>query len=111
MTAKTNRKYLLKPTARPAYTPRRAPENKLEPFKTYVGERLQAGVWNAKVLLRELRSRDYKGGYTLLTDWLRPQRDAAQVVAVRRFERYRGSRRRWIGATWGRWPPGAGISS
>ena len=26
------------------------------------------------------------GGYTILTDWLRPQRSAARVVAVRRFE-------------------------
>jgi transposase len=49
-------------------------------------ERLKAGVWNARVLLRELRSRNYTGGYTILTDWLRPQREAAHVVAVRRFE-------------------------
>jgi hypothetical protein len=38
------------------------------------------------VLLRELRARNYQGGYTLVTDWLRPQREAAQVIAVRRFE-------------------------
>jgi hypothetical protein len=37
-------------------------------------------------LLRELRERSYTGGYTLLTDWLRPQREAARTVAVRRFE-------------------------
>jgi len=43
-------------------------------------------VWNARVLLRELRERNYAGGYTILTDWLRPQRSAARVVAVRRFE-------------------------
>jgi len=47
---------------------------------------LHAGVCNARVLLRDLRDRNYTGGYTLLTDWLRPQRDAASVVAVRRFE-------------------------
>jgi len=29
----------------------------------------------ARVLLRELRERGYTGGYTLLTDWLRPQRE------------------------------------
>src|ERR1051326_1255345 len=62
------------------------PAGKLEPFKAYLGKRLQAGVWNARVLLRELRSRNYTGGYTLLTDWLRPQREAARVIAVRRFE-------------------------
>jgi hypothetical protein len=43
-------------------------------------------VWNGQVLLRELRERGYDGGYTLLTDWLRPQRQSAQTVAVRRFE-------------------------
>jgi transposase len=47
---------------------------------------MQAGVWNARVLLRELRERGYTGGYTLLTDWLRPQRQSAQTNAVRRFE-------------------------
>ena len=50
------------------------------------GRATQAGVWIARVLLRELRSRNYTGGYTLLTDWLRPQREAAHVIAVRRFE-------------------------
>jgi transposase len=83
---KTIRKYLLKPEGRPEYGPRPAPMSKLEPFKPYLDERLKAGVWNAQVLLRELRQRNYGGGYTILTDWLRPQREAAQVVAVRRFE-------------------------
>jgi transposase len=83
---KTIRKYLLTPTSRPAYGPRPTSASKLEPFKAYLQERLQAGVWNAQVLLRELRQRNYKGGYTILTDWLRPQREAASAVAVRRFE-------------------------
>jgi transposase len=85
---KTIRKYLLRPVGRPVYGPRPAPApaGKLDPFKPYLKDRLQAGVWNAQVLLRELRQRNYTGGYTILTDWLRPQRDAASVVAVRRFE-------------------------
>ncbi len=83
---KTIRKYLLAPEVRPVYGPRPAPASKLTPFESYLRERLQAGVWNARVLLRELRSRNYRGGYTILTDWLRPQRKAAQVFAVRRFE-------------------------
>jgi transposase len=83
---KTIRKYLLAPSGRPAYGPRPAPPGKLEPFKRYLNERLQAGVWNAQVLLRELRERNCTGGYTLLTDWLRPQREAASAVSVRRFE-------------------------
>jgi transposase len=83
---KTIRKYLITPVGRPVYGPRPVAASKLEPFKPYLKERLQAGVWNAQVLLRELRQRNYRGGYTILTDWLRPQRESARVVAVRRFE-------------------------
>lgn len=83
---KTVRKYLLQPEARPVYGPRPAPPSKLDPFKEYLGDRLKAGVWNAQVLLRELRTRGYAGGYTILKDWLQPQRQAATTVAVRRFK-------------------------
>src|SRR5205807_8680961 len=47
---------------------------------------MRAGVWNARVLLRELRERNYTGGYAILTGWLPPQRTSARAVAVRRFE-------------------------
>jgi len=83
---KTIRKYLIGPRHVPEYGPRRPSVGKLEPFKLYLDERLAAGVWNAQVLMREVRERGYAGSYTLLTDWLRPQRQAAQSVAVRRFE-------------------------
>src|SRR5690349_18040141 len=33
-------------------------------------DRMKAGVWNAQVLLRELRKLGYQGGYTILKDWL-----------------------------------------
>jgi hypothetical protein len=58
----------------------------LDEFKPYLESRLQAGVWNAHVLLRELRQQGYQGGYTLLKDWLQPQRASAVATAVRRFE-------------------------
>lgn len=83
---KTIGRFLLAPAGRPVYGPRPAPASKLEPFKPYLKERLKAGVWNAQVLLRELRERNYRGCYSILTDWLRPQRKAALTVAVRRFE-------------------------
>ena len=41
---------------------------------------------SATVLLRELRPRGYASGYTILKNWLQPQRASAGVVAVRRFE-------------------------
>ena len=83
---KTIRKYLDGQSGQPVYGPRSAQRSQLEPFKDYLKERLQAGVWNAQVLLRELRQREYNGGYTILKDWLQPQRESARVVAVRRFE-------------------------
>jgi len=83
---KTIRKYLIQPETTPVYGPREARPSKLDSFKSYIRERLKAGVWNARVIMRELRERGYTGGYTILTDWLRPQRESAQVTAVRRFE-------------------------
>ena len=83
---KTIRKYLAQPEVAPVYGPREQRPSKLDRFKTYLEGRLKAGVWNARVLLRELREGGYEGSYTILTDWLRPQRESARAVAVRRFE-------------------------
>jgi transposase len=83
---KTIRKYRLKPEGRPVYGPEIGSGEQTGTFKPYLKERLQDGVWNAQVLLRELRQHNYTGGYTILTDWLGPQRESARVVAVRRFE-------------------------
>jgi len=83
---KTINRYLAEPSSRPVYGPRVAGPSKLEPHKVYLKERLRAGVWNAAVLLRELRERNYSGGYTILKDWLHPQRKQALSIAVQRFE-------------------------
>jgi transposase len=83
---KTVRKYLLNPDEIPVYGSRPSAASKLDAFKPYLEDRLKSGVWNAVVLLRELKARSYAGGYTILKDWLQPQREAARVVAVRRFE-------------------------
>jgi len=69
----------------PKYAPRTAPPSKLEEFKPYLAERLKAGVWNAQVLLRELKQVGYQGGYTILKGWLQPQRSETRAVAVRRY--------------------------
>ena len=39
-------KYLSAPAGRPVYGPRIPVQSKLEPFKSYLKERLRAGVWN-----------------------------------------------------------------
>ena len=111
---KTVRKYLLDPEGVPAYGSRDSKPGKLDVFKPYLRERMQAGVWNACVLLRELRERGYGGGYTILTDWLRPQRESARVVAVRRFETPPGKHYGESGVmvrTWGRSASGAGADA
>ncbi len=73
---KTIRKYLIQPEAAPVYGPRPAQASRLDPFKPYLEERLNAGVWNAQVLLREPRMRGYPGGYTIVKEWLHPQRES-----------------------------------
>jgi len=83
---KTVSKYLLNPETAPRYGPREKQPGKLDAHQPYLKERLNAGVWNAQVLLRELRQRGYEGGYTILKDWLQPQRAAGMATAVRRFE-------------------------
>ena len=82
---RTVRKYLDNPNT-PAYGPRQARSSLLDPFLPFLKERTAAGVWNAVVLLKELQDRGFGGGYTILTDYLRPLRKEAHVVAVRRFE-------------------------
>jgi transposase len=82
---RTIRKYLTDP-ATPRYGPRVPRPTKLDPFHAYLKERLATGVWNAKVLLREIQERGYTGGYTALKDYLQPKRREAVVLAVRRFE-------------------------
>lgn len=83
---KTVRRYLVHPEREPRYGPRPKRASPLDGFKTYVDERLSAGVWNAVVLWRELRERGYQGGYTSIKDYLQPKREASRLTAVRRFE-------------------------
>jgi transposase len=83
---KTIRRYLANPAGVPKYGPRPKKDSKLAPFKAYIEKRLESGVWNAAVLMRELRERGYPGSYTILKDHLQPKREAARAVAVRRFE-------------------------
>lgn len=83
---KTIRKHLLNGSTMRVYGPRQPRLSILDSFKPYINERLRVGVWNAVVLLRELRERGYGGGYGMVKEYLQPQREAARVVAVRRFE-------------------------
>jgi transposase len=47
---------------------------KLRPYQAEVDRLLAEGVWNGVVILRELQARGYKGGVTILRDYIRPKR-------------------------------------
>ncbi len=82
---KTVRKYLDNPET-PVYGPRQPRRGKLDPYRELIDERLEAGVWNAVVLLRELRESGYPGGYTILKDYVAEKRRSSTEACVRRFE-------------------------
>lgn len=64
--------------------------SKLDPYKEYIQRRVvEDGVTNAQVILREIRSQGYQGGYTVLKDFLNVnskvyQHDGEKVYHLRR---------------------------
>jgi transposase len=81
----TARKYLRSPGV-PTAKKRRKRATLLEPFESYLRERLADGVENSVVLLREIRVRGYQGGHSTLKEFLRPLRRGRRVQATVRFE-------------------------
>ena len=60
--------------------------SKLEPHKATVDRLLSEGVWNAKVIMSEIRAEGYRGGYTILRDYIQPKRALRPGRATVRFE-------------------------
>lgn len=82
----TVRKYLRAERALPRYTPRYPRPTKLDPFKPYLQERIEAARprWiPATVLLRELQSRGYSGGISQLKAYLAPFKRQPEEPLVR----------------------------
>jgi len=71
--------------------PRSAAGSKLEPFKAYLKERLQAGVWNGAVLLQEMRERNFSDGYTIFNQ--EPRTVSAAIFVIQRRARLSSLRR------------------
>ena len=69
----------------PRAKPRRRRPSKLDRYTEYIDGRLSEGLQNCVVLLREMRARGYRGGYTILKDYVQPRR-RSQPVATVRFE-------------------------
>jgi len=60
--------------------------SKLEPYKPKVDQLLNQGVWNAKVILREIQLIGYRGGMTILREYIEPKRVLRPSRATVRFE-------------------------
>lgn len=60
--------------------------SKLDPHKPQVDQLLAGGVWNAKVILSEIRAAGYAGSYTILRDYIQPKRALRPGRATVRFE-------------------------
>jgi transposase len=84
---KTVRKYIERGLEPPSYGPRKPRARRLEPFETYLRQRVVAypGL-TASRLLREIREHGYAGGYTAVTDFLREVRPSPLPPFEVRFE-------------------------
>ncbi|WP_218668820.1 IS21 family transposase [Leptospirillum ferriphilum] len=60
--------------------------SKLDPYRNRVDARLSEGVWNSRVILREIEALGYSGGYSILSDYLRPKGGLRPGRATVRFE-------------------------
>jgi transposase len=60
--------------------------HKLDPHKPTIDRLLSEGVWNGRVILREIQAEGYGGGYTILRDYIQPKRALRPSRATVRFE-------------------------
>jgi transposase len=81
------RRYIERGLEPPTYGPREPRPRLLDPFTSYLRERVKAypGLTGAR-LLREVRERGYRGGYTAVTDFLRDVRPVPDPHFEVRFE-------------------------
>ncbi len=60
--------------------------SKLDAHKGKVDQLLSEGVWNARVILREIQAEGYAGGYSILLEYIQPKRVLRPGQATVRFE-------------------------
>jgi transposase len=86
----TVRRYLEQPTITPPeYGPRAARPTKLDPFKPYLLERIEAArpQWiHASVLFREIVLRGYAGSQSIVRQWVAQHKPHTKADPVVRFE-------------------------
>ncbi|MDA5111117.1 IS21 family transposase [Brevibacillus thermoruber] len=81
----TIRRYL-RANGLPERKPRKTRVSKLDPFKPFLQERIQEGIYNCEVLYQLLREKGYNGGRTILKDYVKDFRPPKQIPAVLRYE-------------------------
>ena len=72
--------------------------SKLDAYKAQVDQLLAEGVWNATVILVEIRARGYAGGISILRDYIRTKRTLRKARGTVRFETPLG---RQLQSDWG----------
>ena len=85
----TVRRYLRDVAKTPKYPPRQPKLSKLEPFKPYLRQRIEAAKphWiPATVLFREIQAQGYQGKDGILKNYLRPFKPKTEDDPVVRFE-------------------------
>ena len=70
----------------PVYKKRVLQSSKLDPFKSYILERMNDGCVNAVVIYDELVEKGYQGKLTILREFMKPHREKVMSKASIRFE-------------------------
>jgi transposase len=81
-----------------APTGRARRESLLDPYRAQIDAWLNDGVWNARVILREIQAAGYVGGITTLRKYIHPKRPQRPSRATVRFETLPG---RQLQSDWG----------
>lgn len=85
----TVNKRLSQDTDEPNYQPRPDVGHKLDPYKTYIKERIESALpvhLSAVVMMREIKQHGYDGGITRLREHLVQLRGSQRIADVVRFE-------------------------
>ena len=72
--------------ARPHGLKGRSKPSKLDPYKPYLQELMNQGIFNCVVLMERIRAKGYKRSMTILKDYVQPFRPAKAASAVQRYE-------------------------
>jgi transposase len=70
----------------PAKRERKRSGSKLDRHKPTIDRLLSEGIWNARVIWREIQAEGYTGRYTILRDYIQPKRALRAGRATVRFE-------------------------